>query len=66
MKQKILVIHNMISTKEMGHCKQYGIFYFSKTTQLGTEQKHISMPHDSGLARPKHCGEGMAGLCCAR
>lgn len=64
MKQKILVIHNMISTKEMG--KQYGGFYFSETTQLGTEQKHISMPHDSGLARPKDCGEGMAGLGCAR
>lgn len=39
------------------------LIYFSEAMQLSTEQKRISMPHDSGLVRSKHCGEGMAVLC---
>jgi len=66
LKQKILVIHDMKSAKEIGHRKQIGLFKFSETTQLSTEQKRIGMPHDSGLVRSKDCGEGMAVLCCAR
>lgn len=44
----------------MGHCKQYGLFYFSEATQLSTEQKRISMLHFSG---PSTVEKGW--LCCA-